>query len=177
MFGKMTIGKALAAVCGAALLFLLGQSLANGIYFSPAPRSNDFAYLADVVAQPTEDANAAPAPAAPETFDAAFAQADVSKGERLFNKCRACHRLEKGVNATGPSLYGVVGRDIASIPDFNYSAGWAAHKGEVWTPEKLSTYLTEPNAFTPGNAMGNAQAVRNLQDRADLIAYLQQAGG
>jgi cytochrome c len=51
------------------------------------------------------------------------------------------------------------------------------HQGEVWTPETLSAYLAEPNAFAPGNAMGNAQAVRNVEDRANLIAYLQQVGG
>ena len=174
MFDTMTIVKTVGSLCAAALVFLLGHALASGLFMRSAGpvESREWAYLGWVL---EEQADAAPEEPQQElTFEQAFAQADPDSGARVFRKCQACHRLEQGANATGPYLYGVVGRDIASASGFSYSAAMLAHQGEVWTPETLATYLFEPNAFAPGNAMGNAQAVKNLQDRADLIAYLQQ---
>ena len=31
-----------------------------------------------------------------------WAAADVEKGAKVFGKCKACHKLEEGANATGP---------------------------------------------------------------------------
>lgn len=180
MLDTMTIVKTVGALCGALLIFLLGQSLASGLFLQSPGRAEDrdFAYLGWVLEE--QDGAAETAEAEPEealTFEVAFAQADIGNGERQYRKCQACHRLEEGANVTGPYLYGVVGREIASVDSFSYSDALLAHQGEVWTPETMSVYLEEPNAFAPGNAMGNAQAVRDMQDRADLIAYLQQFGG
>jgi cytochrome c len=48
-------------------------------------------------------------------------------GEATFKKCKACHsiigadgtEIQKG-GKTGPNLYGVIGRAVASDPDFSY---------------------------------------------------------
>ena len=42
---------------------------------------------------------------------ALVAAADVAKGETVFKKCAACHKLD-GANAVGPHLDGVVGRPV-----------------------------------------------------------------
>jgi len=36
-------------------------------------------------------------------------------------KCKSCHKLEDGKNATGPHLYSVVGRPVAGVEGFKYS--------------------------------------------------------
>jgi cytochrome c len=48
---------------------------------------------------------------------------DVAKGAKIFKqKCLQCHVVEKGVNKTGPSLHGIVGRASGSVGGFAYSA-------------------------------------------------------
>ena len=57
----------------------------------------------------------------------AFADGDAAKGEADFKKCKACHsiiapdgtEIQKG-GKTGPNLYGIVGKAVASDPDFKY---------------------------------------------------------
>ncbi|MFC3118973.1 c-type cytochrome [Jhaorihella thermophila] len=53
------------------------------------------------------------------------------KGKKLFKKCVACHKTEEGANATGPYLYGVVGRPVAGVAGFNYSDAMKAHGGRM----------------------------------------------
>ena len=94
----------------------------------------------------------------------------TEKGAKVFKKCQACHKVEPGVNATGPSLYGVVGRQVASEAGFGYSDAMKAHGGD-WTPEALNEFLHKPSAAAPGTAMSFA-GLPKIGDRADVIAYL-----
>jgi cytochrome c len=71
---------------------------------------------------------------------------------------------------TGPSLYGVVGRDVGSVDGFNYSGSLSA-VADVWTPENLNAFLENPRGYAPGTSM-SYNGMRNIEDRADLIAYL-----
>ena len=58
--------------------------------------------------------------AAPALAQDAAVVGDAAKGEKEFNKCKACHMIQspdgedivKG-GKTGPNLYGVVGRHFA----------------------------------------------------------------
>jgi cytochrome c len=105
---------------------------------------------------------------------AAHAQ-DAAAGQRVFNQCRACHVIENnGRNGVGPNLFGVVGRPAASIQGFRYSANMRslAEGGLVWTPENLNRYLANPKDLVPQGIMSFA-GLRNDQQRADVIAYLQ----
>ena len=92
----------------------------------------------------------------------------------MFGKCRACHKLD-GSNATGPHLDGVVGRDVASVPDFNYS-GALVEAADVWTPENLNHFLENPRGYAPGTAM-SFNGLSDIEDRANLIAYLEEQTG
>lgn len=105
---------------------------------------------------------------------AAFAAADPSTGEKAFRQCSVCHKLEEGQNAIGPSLYGVVGRDIASVSDYNYSDALPADK--AWTPENLFGYLENPMEWAPGTKM-TYPGLKDPQDRADVISYINEADG
>lgn len=104
--------------------------------------------------------------------DSPFLAGDAAEGEKVFRRCRACHRVEEGVNGVGPSLYGVVGREIGTVEGYNYSPAMAAHGG-TWTPEFLSEFIEDPKTAIPGNKMGYA-GLKSEQDRIDLITYLNE---
>jgi cytochrome c len=99
----------------------------------------------------------------------AAADGDAAYGEELYNsRCVACHSPD--ANRVGPRHRGVVGRRAGSLPDFNYSK---ALKGSdvVWDDQTLDRWLTNPQAFIPGQRMNFR--VANPNDRADIIAYLK----
>ncbi|MGG7644874.1 c-type cytochrome [Rhodovulum sp. YNF3179] len=112
--------------------------------------------------------------AADSPLQQALAQGDADAGEAAFRKCRACHKLDDGANGVGPHLYGVMGREIAGVDGFNYSDAMAGLDG-TWTPEEMDAWLENPRGYAPGNKMSFA-GVRDLQERADLITYLQTIG-
>jgi cytochrome c len=95
---------------------------------------------------------------------------DPARGAQLYKRvCAACHSLD--ANRVGPLHRDVVGRQVAAVPDFRYSAALAA-QDFVWDGEKLDLWLQNPPAMVPGTAMGIR--VPKAEDRADIIAYLRQ---
>ncbi len=134
----------------------------------------------------TETAAAAQPPAPPPTDEQAQAMlaslpapynaADLANGRKQFARCRSCHTVvEGGANMTGPNLYGVFGRKIASKPGYNYSP--AAREADfVWDGEKLDEWLADPRGFLPGNKMAFA-GLKDEEDRRDLIAWLHTQTG
>lgn len=105
------------------------------------------------------------------SFAELLAVADTGKGARQWNKCKACHTLEKdGAHKTGPNLYGIVGRTVAAIDDFRYSSALDAMGTSVWTYEMVDEWLANPQAMAKGSKM--VLAVPKADQRADLIAYL-----
>ena len=99
---------------------------------------------------------------------------DPAKGEKVFRKCKACHDVGADAkNKVGPELNGVVGRQIASAPDYAYSDAlkeMAAQDG-TWTPEERDVFLTKPRDFAKGTKMA-FPGLRKEDERADVIAYL-----
>ena len=99
------------------------------------------------------------------------ALADVDKGKKVFGKCKACHKLEKDVNGTGPYLYGIVGRAIASVENYSYSSALSEMTG-VWSEDELSAFLLKPSKYAPGTKMSYS-GLTPVKDRANLIAFLK----
>ena len=100
-----------------------------------------------------------------------LATASADNGKKISQRCTACHDLAKdGKNKVGPHLWGVVGRDKASISDFSYSPGTKALQGK-WTYGDLYTYLNNPQAFAKGSKM--TFKLTKPGERADIIAYLR----
>lgn len=103
---------------------------------------------------------------------------DIERGEVVFQKCYACHSVLPGeTGLTGPNLFGVVGRAVASVPDFEYSAALErlpAQGHRVWTEAALDVYLKSPEDFAPGTAM-TFVGLPDAGERADVIAYLAAA--
>ena len=164
MLDTVTLTKAAAAFLGAWLIFLLGSWAADGL-FTIGHKGDQQAYII-----PTEDDE--PAEEVEElTMEEKFAQADAGKGERVYGKCRACHQLEDGANATGPHLYAVVGREVGVVDGFNYS-GALSEQADVWSEENLYAFLEDPRGWAPGTSMSFA-GLDAWEDRVNLIAYLQ----
>ena len=108
-------------------------------------------------------------------FAELLAAADAEAGKKVFRKCKACHKLEEGKNAVGPSLFGIVGRDIGSGARFNYSDAMKGVEGD-WTLANLDAFLAKPKAFAPGNKM-SFPGLKKAQDRIDVITFLNEADG
>ena len=109
---------------------------------------------------------------------------DAAKGESEFKKCKACHAIEapdgtaiqKG-GKTGPNLYGVVGRTVAST-DFAYgdSLKSVGAAGTTWDEASLVAYVADPTAWLK-EATGDAGAKSKMSFKlakggADVAAYL-----
>jgi len=169
MFNTMAVTKVGGALAGALLVFLLINWAGDVIYSTESKHgaSEEAAYVIDVPKAATETTTAAAGPSVAEMV----ASADIAKGQKVFSKCKACHKIKKGVNAIGPSLYGVVGRDRGTLAGFSYSNAMAT-KGGTWTVEDLSTFLTKPKKFVPGTKMGFG-GIKKESQRVNLIAYLQ----
>jgi cytochrome c len=95
--------------------------------------------------------------------------ADAVHGKELYeSRCGACHSPD--ASRVGPLHRGVVGRVAGSVPGFAYSKAVKA-SGVVWDEHTLDLWLTNPQAFIPGQRMNFR--VNDPADRADLIAYLK----
>jgi len=108
---------------------------------------------------------------APEDPLAAFAG---DPGAEVFRACVACHTLsaEEGPRA-GPTLAGIFGRRIATLPGYNFSE--ALKKLDiVWTHETVSKlFEVGPMAYTPGTKMPEQQ-IGSAADRAALMTFLEK---
>jgi len=103
----------------------------------------------------------------------ALAEGDAAAGEKVFNKCKACHSLEAGKNKIGPTLAGVFGRQAGSVDGFKYSDAMKA-SALTWDDGNLSSYLTDPKTFIPGNKM-TFPGFKKVDELENLLAYLKQA--
>lgn len=170
MFNTMTLTKAAGALIGAALFLLLTNWAAGGLYNiatggSGEEQAGNQAYTVEIA----EASDAVEVQAEAPDFGALMASADAAAGEKVFGKCKACHKLD-GKDAVGPHLNGVVGRAVASVGGFGYSDNMVAHGGD-WTPEALQEFLTNPKGIVAGTKMSFA-GLKKIEDRANLIAFL-----
>jgi cytochrome c len=96
-------------------------------------------------------------------------------GAEVFRACVACHTLsEKEAQRAGPTLAGLYGRRIASLPGYHFSD---ALKGMhiVWTPETVSKlFEVGPDTYTPGTKMPE-QRIGSAEDRKALTDFLARA--
>lgn len=102
--------------------------------------------------------------------------ASAKDGEKVFNKCKACHSLEAGVNKVGPSLAGVVGRKAGTAEGYNRYMGlkdadWS------WDEAALMEYLEDPSEFTKkknGSRSAMSLKLKKEDERKAVIEYLKE---
>jgi cytochrome c len=97
------------------------------------------------------------------------------RGADIFRACVACHTLgAEQANRAGPTLAGIFGRRIATVPGYNFSEA-LKRLDIVWTPETISRlFEIGPSAYTPGTKMPE-QRIGAEQDRAALVQFLERA--
>jgi len=96
-------------------------------------------------------------------------------GAEVFRACVACHTLHAndGVRA-GPTLAGIFGRKIATLPGYNFSPALKT-LDITWTPETVAKlFELGPAAYTPGTKMPE-QRIGTAEDRAALVKFLERA--
>lgn len=110
---------------------------------------------------------------------------DAAAGEATFNKCKACHSIiaddgtaiVKG-GKTGPNLFGVIGRPVASYSGYAYGESIlaAAATGAVWDEGAVAIYVADPSLWLQG-ITGDAGAKSKMSFKLaaggeDIAAYL-----
>ena len=106
---------------------------------------------------------------------AAEGSGNPANGKAIFERtCANCHSTEIGVNKIGPSLWGIIDRPIAVVPDYTYSETLRERKTEwqVWDEAALNVYLRNPREAVHGVKMF-FKGLPAQSDRLDVIAYLQ----
>ncbi|MDB5942642.1 MAG: cytochrome [Ramlibacter sp.] len=96
----------------------------------------------------------------------------LQRGEQIYSRCAACHGIEG--NRTGPQHCGLFGRRAGTAPGFAMYSKAMRESAIVWDARTLDRFIEDPMNAVPGTAMGYA-GVKDPKERADLIAWLQQA--
>ena len=123
----------------------------------------------------------------PASLSAQTSQADyvgdAVEGEKVFKKCKACHKLgEKAKNATGPVLNNIIGRMAGSFMGYKYGKSMiqAGQNGLVWNEEEIFNYITNPKKYLR-KVLDNKKAKAKMKfklkkesDRKNVIAYLKR---
>ena len=162
------MNKILGAILGTALV-VVALNIASGAIFTPEKPEKP-GYNIPVPQAKSGTQQQAPAEKEPPIAQL-LATADPKRGEDASKVCQACHTFEKGGPAKiGPNLWGVVGRQRAAMPGFDYSSGMKEMGGK-WTVDDLNQFLAKPTAVVPGTKMTFGGLTRP-QTRADVIAYL-----
>ncbi|MDA9999781.1 c-type cytochrome [Amylibacter sp.] len=102
---------------------------------------------------------------------------DIAKGKKAFIKCASCHSIDNGgKNKSGPNLYDILNRGIATNEKFKYSKKLVsfANDNPQWTPELMNLWLENSQKLVKGSKM--RVEVKKETDRENLIAYFQSMG-
>ncbi len=97
-----------------------------------------------------------------------------TRGAEVFRACVACHTLrDDDAPRAGPSLHGVIGRHIASAPNYAYSDALRT-LDIVWSRDTIARlFEVGPHAYTPGTKMPEQRL--NPADRQALVDFLDKA--
>jgi cytochrome c len=98
----------------------------------------------------------------------------AKRGAQVFAQCASCHSLEPDKNLAGPTLHGLLGRKVGSVPSYHYSHAMMRSK-IVWSEDTLSMYLAAPQKVVPHDTAVSACHVRDPTELGDLLAYLRAA--
>ena len=161
------INKIIAAVIFAVLLFFGVGKLGDFIFYVEKPMEPAYKVEAPAV----KVASAQTASSGSIDIKALLASGTIVHGQKVFRKCSACHVVAKGgKNKIGPVLYGILGKQSASVSDYKYSKALIAH-GKVWSFAEMNSFLIKPQAHIKGTKMAFA-GLRSEKDRASVILFM-----
>lgn len=149
----------------------LGFSIASGKYFhaDKHERPETMGYVIEGVESSNGGADSGP------PLAALLASADAAAGEKVFNKCAACHTVNQGgATGIGPNLWNSMGAPHAHVAGFAYSDALKSKEGN-WTWENMDAWLKSPRRYADGTKMTFA-GLGKAEDRANLMVYLNAQG-
>ena len=164
------VNKVLGALLASGLGIILINKFSNVVMHPDVPAPEKFAYS---LAVETDTAHV-------DVVEIAFPSPtwldgrDAEKGAKVFKKCKSCHTaVVGGKDGTGPALWNILGRPMASTEGFSYSVGMSA-KGGSWGYEELDEFLTKPKNYITKTKM-SFNGLKKETDRAALIEFLRLA--
>jgi len=96
----------------------------------------------------------------------------LTRGRILFLRCASCHDIGTAPSAKiGPNLRGIVGRKVASLPGYAYSAALRSQDFD-WDAAHLDRWIRNPTDVAPGTMMAFA-GIPDESDRRAIIEFLQ----
>ena len=164
------MNKIIVSIALAVILVLGINKITDVIFYVEKPEKSAYQ-----VASVTTVASTASAETSSGTGNimAIFASTTAAEGAKVFKKCAACHSIaEGGKNKIGPALWGVLGRQAGSLPDYKYSKAMAAH-GKKWSFEEMNGFLIKPKDWIKGTKMSFA-GLKNAKERAAVILYMNE---
>ncbi|MCC5997322.1 MAG: cytochrome c family protein [Oceanicaulis sp.] len=170
--GDLFFNKVAGAILAVGLFIMVLNEL-SGVMFGSG-RSADLAYPIDLSVLEAAGPGQAEE-AGPVDFGLLLANADLSAGERVARRCVACHTFgQGGASGTGPNMWDVMGRTVASVSGFNYSNAMTEYgsDGTRWLYQNMYEYLENPRRYVPGTSMSFA-GLRSQDDRINIIAYMR----
>tara|TARA_Y200000002_G_scaffold260275_1_gene215940 strand:- start:529 stop:1074 length:546 start_codon:yes stop_codon:yes gene_type:complete len=165
------INKIIAAVLLTALIVIGIGKAADLVFHVDKPKQSAYKIDGLEVAEVTKESDVKSETVEAVDIAQLLALGNLAHGEKVFKKCSACHMIASdGKNMIGPNLWGVIGRNAASISDYKYSKAMVAY-GKNWTFEEMNSYLIKPQAYIKGTKMAFA-GLRKEKDRASVILYM-----
>ena len=164
------MNKIIVSIVFAVILVLGINRITDVIFYVEKPEKSAYQ-----VATETTVASTASAETSSGTGDimAVFASTSAAEGAKVFKQCLACHSIaEGGKNKIGPALWGVLGRQAGSLPDYKYSKAMAAH-GKKWSFEEMNGFLIKPKDWIKGTKMSYA-GLKSEKERAAVILYMNE---
>lgn len=168
------LGRFALCCCAFAAVSFCLYYIMQVLYAAPAPLAAAYDIAPQWTAAQAKKTGRQLAAAKPPAAEALQAD-NLQRGRRVFARCAACHSAAKGGgNRLGPNLWGINGRPVASAAGFSYSAAMQAfaNKQKNWDLAALDRFLTAPAKIVPGTLMFYP-GVKDMQERADLLLYLQ----
>ena len=164
------MNKIIVSIVFAVVLIVGINKIADVIFFVEKPEKSAYQ-----VATVTTAASTVSAETSSGTGDimAIFASTSAAEGAKVFKQCLACHSIaEGGKNKIGPALWGVLGRQAGSLPDYKYSKAMAAY-GKKWSFEEMNGFLLKPKDWIKGTKMSYS-GLKKEKDRAAVILYMNE---
>ena len=102
----------------------------------------------------------------------------TTAGAQLYGQhCSVCHNQNAERHDAGPHLVGLLERPAGQVEGYRFSPAFDS-LGVVWTPDRLTEFLTDPEQVAPGTTMA-APDLRGVEARAianylSSLSYLER---
>ena len=167
------MNKIIVSIVFAVILVLGINKITDVIFYVEKPEKSAYQVASVTTVANTTSDEESTAISESGNIMALFASTSAVEGAKIFKKCAACHSIaEGGSNKIGPALWGVLVRQVGSVPDYKYSKAMSAH-GKNWSFEEMNGFLIKPKDWIKGTKMSFA-GLKNAKERAAVILYMNE---